>query len=108
MRYPLASGGSSSDGLIKMWAYEACRLFRDKLVGDNAKEEFDAILGTVIRSVWSVAPPESDVSYVTWGSVRAKDSISSQFGSPLGQLSIIDMRELVQKAITSYSKCVYR
>ena len=108
MRYPLASSGTSADLLIEMWAYEACRLFRDKLVGEKAREEFDAILNTVAQQ-WSgtLSLPKREVHmYVTWGSTKTRDSVDVQFGSALGPLSIRDMQEFVYKAVVSYSEWV--
>eukprot|EP00931_Biecheleriopsis_adriatica_P043590 TRINITY_DN24917_c0_g1_i1.p1 TRINITY_DN24917_c0_g1~~TRINITY_DN24917_c0_g1_i1.p1 ORF type:complete len:4311 (+),score=994.91 TRINITY_DN24917_c0_g1_i1:69-13001(+) len=34
----------SVESFIEAWAYEACRIFRDRLVGDEAKTHFDTLL----------------------------------------------------------------
>ena len=90
-----------------MWAYEACRLFRDKLVGDDAQREFDAIISSVVQSDWSMVlwPAESEVCmYVTWGSMKTRNSISLKFGSHLGMLTSSDMYDLVHKTLVSYGQ----
>ena len=108
MRYPLASGGSGSDAVLEMWAYEACRLFRDKLVGEKSRSEFDKILETVVRTDWGfnlVSSEANDNVYVTWGAAKDQSSsVGARFGSPLGRLSIADMEEVVEKAVINYSE----
>ena len=39
--------------MLEVWCYEAYRLFRDRLVGVDARNKFDNILATVVRSEWS-------------------------------------------------------
>lgn len=55
LRYDLNAGAKegSSDHLLEIWAYEARRLFRDKIVGSDGLNKFDSILMSVIRSDWS-------------------------------------------------------
>lgn len=94
-----------------MWAYEARRLFRDRLVGEKAIDQFDAILGSVLQSDWSASLTSLDqdggVFYVTWGSPQSSraDGIGNQFGRPLGRLSATDMQEVVARAVTTFGKC---
>lgn len=38
-------------------AYEAMRMFRDRLVGKDDRAAFDAILSTVLRGDWGREPP---------------------------------------------------
>jgi len=91
-----------------MWAYEACRLFRDKLVGDKSRAEFDKILQTVLQTDWGLVMPSSEASdnmYVTWGVAKdASDASRLRFGTPLGRLAISDMEEVVEKAVINYSE----
>ena len=42
-----------SDFVLEVWAYEAFRLFRDRMVGMDSINRFDNILITVVRSDWS-------------------------------------------------------
>ena len=108
----VGGGGSSQDGLLEMWAYEARRLFRDRLVGERAMEQFDAILSSVLRSEWSSDASSSldrdgGAFFVTWGgsySLGGAEGSSFLFDKPLGRLSAVDMQEVVTKAIVTYSE----
>ena len=44
---------NTSDHLLEIWAYEARRLFRDRLVGQDGVNKFDNILMNVLRGDWS-------------------------------------------------------
>lgn len=117
MRYPFAAsseggvviGSHSHTELLEMWAYEACRLFRDRLVGDKAQEKFDSILNSVVRSDWSsdlsVLEHKGGAMYVTWGSTQTK-TVSGVFGRPLGRLSCGDMEEMVAKEVVAYGESI--
>ena len=100
----------SQEVLLEMWSYEARRLFRDRLVGEKAIDQFDAILGSVLQSNWSASLTSLDqdgsVFYVTWGSPQSSkaDGIGNQFGRPLGRLSATDMQEVVARAVTTFGK----
>lgn len=52
IRYDL-SGDNSSDHVVSVCCYEAKRLFRDRIVGDDSRERFDSILQSIFRSDWS-------------------------------------------------------
>lgn len=56
LRYNLAGGqrDSSAETVMTIWAYEANRLFRDRLVGEETCTKFDNILVTIVRNDWSV------------------------------------------------------
>ena len=114
MRYQLGSGGAansdSAQALLEIWAYEACRLFRDRLVGSKARDKFDSILSSVISSDWSTttvvlnSEKEDKAMYVTWGLGRGGKDIAAQFGYPLGQLSHADLYEVVAKEVVAYGR----
>lgn len=55
LRYDLNAGSreNTSDHLLEIWAYEARRLFRDRIVGADNQSKFDNMLMSVIRSDWS-------------------------------------------------------
>ena len=55
LRYDFSSmkNDNSSDNLLEVWTYEACRLFKDRLVGNDAQEKFDQLLEKVLRADWS-------------------------------------------------------
>ena len=54
-RYELndAKNSATSEHVLEVWCYEAYRLFRDRLVGSDARNRFDNIMATVVRSEWS-------------------------------------------------------
>jgi dynein heavy chain 2 len=54
LRYNLndLKDNSSVDGLLEIWAYEAYRLFQDRLVDDVAKQAFDTIITSVLQDDW--------------------------------------------------------
>ena len=93
-----------------MWAYEARRLFRDRLVGEKAVDQFDAILGSVLQSDWSTSLSSLDQDggafYVAWGSPQSSkaDGLGNLFGRPLGRLSATDMQEVVARAVTTFGE----
>lgn len=80
-------------------------MFRDRLVGEKAVAEFDAILGSVLRSDWSFDAAALDADgglfFVTWGSSQAS-KVVGPFGKPLGRLPSNDLHEVVAKAIVAY------
>ena len=39
--------------MLEIWGYEARRLFRDRLVGQDGANKFDNILMNVVRGDWS-------------------------------------------------------
>lgn len=93
---------------MEMWAYEARRLFRDRLVGQKSQDQFDDILSSVVRSDWSTdlssLDHEGGAMYVTWGSAHKQDVVSNPFGRPLGRLSSADMEEIVAQGVVAYGK----
>ena len=93
-----------------MWSYEARRLFRDRLIGEKALHQFDAILNSVLRSDWSTDVSSLDQDggalYVTWGSHASGGEVRGQrkVGQSLGRLSATDMGEIVAKALVAYGE----
>ena len=91
-----------------MWAYEARRIFSDRLVGDKARDKFEGILASVLQTDWSVDlanSPDADGRnsfYVTWGHSPSATDLCQSFGRQLGRLSPADMEETVAKAIIAY------
>jgi hypothetical protein len=67
MRYDvLRSESASPKDLFRAWAYEACRLFRDKLVSNEEKAKFDeGILYPVLSSVGAGDVIKSLIGYST-------------------------------------------
>ena len=92
--------------LLQMWAYEARRIFRDRLVGDKAYDKFESILASVLQRDWSLdlasSEPDGGAFYVTWGHTPSATNLSQSFGRQLGRLSAVDMEEMVTKSIIAY------
>ena len=75
---------------MKIWAYEACRLFRDKLAKEDDEQKFDSLLKGVLQADWNSGAFESIANsyYVTLGdSNSAGGSVMPAFGRKLGYLS---------------------
>ena len=75
---------------MKIWAYEACRLFRDKLAKEDDEQKFDSLLKGVLQADWNSGAFESIANsyYVTLGdSNSASGSVMPAFGRKLGYLS---------------------
>jgi len=77
-RYPLSSEKSSLDAV----AYEANRVFRDRLVTNDALQRFDMILSSTIKKVWAVSPPDlRDTCFSALGGMRGNSSSTSSSSS---------------------------
>lgn len=82
------------------------------MVGQKAQEQFDSIINSVVQSDWSVdlsscGDNEGVAMYVTWGvssNQGVGDSVSAQFGQPLGRLASQGMRDMVAKGIVAYGE----
>lgn len=55
LRYDLTGGSkeNTSDHVLEIFAYEARRLFRDRIVGQEGENKFDNVLMNVVRGDWS-------------------------------------------------------
>jgi len=109
LRYDIAdASGDSADGLLKVWAYHAKRLFGDRLVGKESREKFDSLLLSTVRNDWSVSLDDLNGSYyVTWGStggISKTGNVVGSFGRPLGLLAKDDFKQIVSKGLTAYGK----
>ncbi|XP_041357041.1 cytoplasmic dynein 2 heavy chain 1-like isoform X2 [Gigantopelta aegis] len=115
LRYDLNAGQSenTSDHLLEIWAYEARRLFRDRIVGSEAQNRFDNLLMSVIRADWSCNIFENIDStyYVTWGARSESGAPSAAagaplplFGKPLGKLAVDDLKAVIERGLKIYSR----
>ena len=54
LRYNLAElkSDSSLESVLKVWAYEACRIFQDRLVDKDSRSSFLTILSSVLSDEW--------------------------------------------------------
>uniref|UniRef100_UPI00358EC9AE cytoplasmic dynein 2 heavy chain 1-like n=1 Tax=Myxine glutinosa TaxID=7769 RepID=UPI00358EC9AE len=109
LRYNLSEGtvgDSRSNLLAQAWAYEACRVFRDRLVGPVAQEAFDTALSLAIGAVWGSEAQQTltDNLFVTWSTRLTSCGVVPQHGKPLSQLSSTDVRIAVQKALLQFCR----
>jgi hypothetical protein len=74
LRYNLndLKDSNSVDGLLEIWAYEACRLFQDRLVDDQAKQVFDTILSNTLQEDWRTNISSKIKGFENTGLVKKK------------------------------------
>ncbi|XP_035398354.1 cytoplasmic dynein 2 heavy chain 1 [Cygnus atratus] len=111
-RYNLTDGPSTqtADYVLEIIAYEACRLFRDKLVGMKDLHVFDNVLMKVFQSDWGsdVLDNMADIFYVTWGACQEAFTTPGQalppHGRPLGRLNSTDLKDAIKKGVIHYGR----
>ncbi|XP_065136472.1 cytoplasmic dynein 2 heavy chain 1 [Paramisgurnus dabryanus] len=109
LRYDLSTGKSAVDSVLEVVAYEARRLFRDRLVTSKDQNVFDNILSSVIRGDWSSDALDNmtDTYFVTWATShegRAPGQSLPPHGKPLGCLNANDLSEIIHKGIVLYGR----
>ncbi|XP_019385809.1 PREDICTED: cytoplasmic dynein 2 heavy chain 1 [Crocodylus porosus] len=111
-RYDLAGGSSTHtiDYVLEIVAYEACRLFRDKIVGVKELHVFDNILMKVFQGDWGsdILHNMTDIFYVTWGASSEAfippGTTLPPHGRPLGRLNSADLKNVIKKGIIHYGR----
>eukprot|EP00075_Anas_platyrhynchos_P034676 XP_027323929.1 LOW QUALITY PROTEIN: cytoplasmic dynein 2 heavy chain 1 [Anas platyrhynchos] len=111
-RYSLTDGPSTqtADYVLEIVAYEACRLFRDKLVGMKDLHVFNNILMKVFQNDWDsdVLDNMADIFYVTWGACQEAFTTPGQalppHGRPLGRLNSTDLKDTIKKGVIHYGR----
>ncbi|XP_013869519.1 cytoplasmic dynein 2 heavy chain 1 [Austrofundulus limnaeus] len=111
LRYDLTSAQSNlTDSILEVVAYEARRLFRDRLVSSKDVHNFENILSSIIRGDWGsdVLDNLTDGFYVTWGAsegaVMAPGQLLPPHGKQLGCLDSADLKQVIQKGVVLYSR----
>ncbi|XP_055023019.1 cytoplasmic dynein 2 heavy chain 1 [Boleophthalmus pectinirostris] len=111
LRYDLTAAQSNvTDSVMEVVAYEARRLFRDRLVSPKDLHTFDNILSSTIRGDWSSDAIDNmtDGFYVTWGAsegaVTAPGQSLPPHGKQLGRLTSADLKQVIQKGVVLYSR----
>ncbi|XP_047450013.1 cytoplasmic dynein 2 heavy chain 1 isoform X3 [Mugil cephalus] len=105
LRYDL-----TADSVLEVVAYEARRLFRDRLVSPKDLHTFDNILSSIIRGDWGSDALDNmtDGFYVTWGASEATVMAPGQslppHGKQLGRLDVADLKQVIQKGVVLYSR----
>eukprot|EP00073_Rattus_norvegicus_P049160 XP_017451443.1 PREDICTED: cytoplasmic dynein 2 heavy chain 1-like isoform X1 [Rattus norvegicus] len=113
-RYDLEGGSSNHplDYVLEIVAYEARRLFRDKIVGVKELHLFDNILTSVLQGDWGsdILDNMADSFYVTWGAQHisgakiAPGQPLPPHGKPLGKLSSADLKDVIKKGLIHYGR----
>ncbi|CAG6004611.1 unnamed protein product [Menidia menidia] len=111
LRYDLTAAQSNlTDSVLEVVAYEARRLFRDRLVSSKDLHTFDNIISSIIRGDWGSDALDhmTDGFYVTWGASEGAVTAPGQplppHGKQLGRLDSADLRQVIQKAVVLYSR----
>ncbi|XP_071001653.1 cytoplasmic dynein 2 heavy chain 1-like, partial [Oncorhynchus clarkii lewisi] len=112
LRYDLSAGNCNiTDSVLEVVAYEAKRLFRDRLVSSKDIHSFDNILSSVIRGDWGSDALDNmtDGFYVTWGAsegggVMAPGQSLPPHGKSLGRLDFADLRQVIHKGVVLYGR----
>ncbi|KAM3616881.1 uncharacterized protein V6R79_025341 [Siganus canaliculatus] len=111
LRYDLtAARPNVTDSVLEVVAYEARRLFRDRLVSSKDLHMFDNILSSIIRGDWGSDALDNmtDGFYVTWGAsegaVMAPGQSLPAHGKQLGRLDSTDLKQVIQKGVVLYSR----
>ncbi|GAB5577021.1 cytoplasmic dynein 2 heavy chain 1 isoform X12 [Prionailurus iriomotensis] len=118
-RYDLEGGSSNHplDYVLEIVAYEARRLFRDKIVGAKELHLFDSILTSVFQGDWGsdildnmAGSAGGDSFYVTWGARHSSGARPAPgqplppHGKPLGKLSSADLKDVIKKGLIHYGR----
>ncbi|KAM9317805.1 cytoplasmic dynein 2 heavy chain 1 [Pholidichthys leucotaenia] len=111
LRYDLTAAQSNvTDSVLEVVAYEARRLFRDRLVSSKDLHTFDNILSSIIRGDWASDALDNmtDGFYVTWGASEGAVMTPGQplppHGKQLGRLDSADLKQVIQKGVVLYSR----
>ncbi|XP_050986096.1 LOW QUALITY PROTEIN: cytoplasmic dynein 2 heavy chain 1 [Labeo rohita] len=109
LRYDLSAGKSALDSVLEAVAYEARRLFRDRIVSSKDLNVFDNILSSVIRGDWGSDALDNmtDTYFVTWAAShegRSPGQPLPPHGKSLGRLNASDLSEIIHKGIVLYGR----
>ena len=97
-RYDFGSGMS----IVQIVAYEACRIFRDRLVGAQSLSNFDAMLGSHLRSVWRTSPAQG--VFVTWAGFQAVGGDSQGETPNLCHMEDGDFKQFVSQKLLAFER----
>lgn len=102
---------TSTEALLKVWAYEACRIFHDRLVDKEARKTFISILSSVLQDEWrsnEIMNKIDDLFYVSWGeSGPSGGGRLPAFGKTLEGVKADYIENLLVKAINRFNSEYY-
>uniref|UniRef100_A0A3Q3WZD5 Cytoplasmic dynein 2 heavy chain 1 n=1 Tax=Mola mola TaxID=94237 RepID=A0A3Q3WZD5_MOLML len=111
LRYDLTAAQSNvTDSVLEVVAYEARRLFRDRLVSPKDLHNFENILSSIVQGEWGSDALDNmtDGFYVTWGApegaVMAPGQCLPPHGKLLGRLDSADLKQVIQQGVVLYSR----
>ena len=108
LRYDLRA-----EELLDVLAYEAARLFRDRMVDADSEKKFDGILNSLLRARWKHSPQPAGSEYYTTHLVNnAADKTDpaaiaanrARGGRQLGRISVDDFKALAQRQLVLYER----
>ncbi|XP_073414467.1 cytoplasmic dynein 2 heavy chain 1 isoform X2 [Dendrobates tinctorius] len=102
----------SGDNVLEVVAYEARRLFRDRIVTSKELNVFDNILMSILQGDWGsdVLDHMADLFYVTWGALHEAGSVLApgqalpSHGRPIGKLNSADFKDVIKKGVIQFSR----
>ncbi|XP_071452948.1 cytoplasmic dynein 2 heavy chain 1 [Hetaerina americana] len=102
---------SSMDPILEVLIFEACRIFRDKLVSNDDRAKFDDIVIEIMKEDWNkpnLLDNLKGVFYITEGqstkSFPRQSTRVTSVGLPLSKIHFNDWSEFVKKAISQYER----
>ncbi|CAF3391936.1 unnamed protein product [Rotaria sp. Silwood1] len=105
LRYDFSSvrNDATADNVIEVWTYEACRLFKDRLVGNEAQDKFDQIIDKTLKTDWSSNALSSlrDSYFVSWVNSSNRRALPPA-GRILTRLTSKDLGPFIERGITRY------
>ncbi|KAF2362508.1 ATPase dynein-related AAA domain [Trinorchestia longiramus] len=108
LRYTLPQDDSSLLPLLRVWLYEACRMFRDKLAEEEDLEKFDRIVLTCLQNDWNtdLSDMMNDNTFFTTAGVAAPTAGAPlpPNGHLLGLLDEAAWAGVVTKALAQYTR----
>jgi hypothetical protein len=95
------------DSLLQVWAYEAFRIFHDRLVDKDSRKQFHSIVSSVVKDEWrsdGVLAKLEDCFYVTWVNSIGSGGRLPPFGKTLDGVKSDFIENILVKAINRFSK----
>jgi dynein heavy chain 2 len=92
----------NADELLDVVAYEAIRLFQDRLVGDDNRQKFQGILLSVLKIDWGYQP---DLNSILFASQKAMgQAVNIDQGNMINRVTLSEYHSQVSKSLNSYSR----
>ena len=97
-------GGGGGEELLDVFAYEAQRLFRDRLVDVDSEQRFDSMLLGLLRQHWGHTPALDGVFFSSLDAGRGDASGAAGGGRPLLRISADDFKATVARELEVYER----